>query len=193
MLPRRRRLSLAALLGALILVACGAPTASPTATPLVLPSAPQLTFPEGTVPDVLARDGRFGALLTILALTESPQGPPGRQTITPVLDLMSQPTWQHTLFAPTDASFASLPPATLETLLTDSGARLDFVRFHISPRVWAAADLPDAGTIQTPGGPVEVGRDGERVMVGGAVIAEADVAATNGVVQVLDGFVGLPD
>jgi transforming growth factor-beta-induced protein len=190
---RSRGRRLTPLVAALILVACGTPAPSPTAAPPVLPTAPQLTLPEGTVPDVLVRDGRFGTLLAILALTESPQGPPGQQTITPVLDLMILCTWQHTLFAPTDASFAVLPPATLETLMTDAGARLDFVRFHISQRVWAAADLPDAGTIETPGGRVEVSRDGERVMVGEAVIAQADVTATNGVVQVLDGFIGLPD
>ena len=178
---------------ALILVACGNSTSSRTAAPPVLPSAPQLTFPEGSVPDVLAQDGRFGTLLAILALTESPQGPPGQQTITPVLELMGQPSWQHTLFAPTDASFAALAPATLEALLTDASIRLDFVRMHVSQRVWAAADLPDDGTIPTPGGGVEVSRDGERVMVGEALIAEADVTATNGVVHVLDGFVGLPD
>jgi hypothetical protein len=181
-----------ALAAALILVACGTPTSSPTAAPAILPSAPQLTFPAGTVPDVLARDGRFGTLLAILALTESPQGPPGQQTITPVLDLMILPTWQHALFAPTDASFTTLPPATLETLLTDAGARLTFVRFHISQRVWVAADLPDSGTIETPGGRIEVNRDGDRVTVGEAAIAEADLAATNGVVQVLDGLVWVP-
>jgi hypothetical protein len=181
-----------ALAVALTLVACGSSTSSPTTARPVLPSAAELTFPEGTVPDVLARDGRFGTLLGILALTESPQGIPGQQTITPVLDHMILPTWQHTLFAPTDASFAALPPATLETLLTDAGARLDFVRFHISTRVWATADLPDSGTIETPGGRVEVSRDGERVAVGEAVIAEADVTATNGVVHVLDGLVWVP-
>lgn len=184
----RRLTSLAA---ALILAACGTSTLSPPAAPAVLPSPPG-TFPEGTVPDVLARDGRFGTLLAILALTESSQGPPGQQTTTPVLDLMSQPTWQHTLFAPTDASFATLPQATLDTLLTDADARLDFVRFHVSQRVWAATDLPESGTIETPGGPIEVSRAGDRVTVGEAAIAEADVAATNGVVQVLDGLVWVP-
>jgi len=184
----RRLTSLAA---ALILAACGTPTLSPPAAPAVLPSPP-LTFPDGTVPDVLARDGRFGTLLAILALTDSSQGPPGQQTTTPVLDLMSQPTWQHMLFAPTDASFATLPPATLDTLLTDADARLDFVRFDVSQRVWAATDLPESGTIETPGGPIEVSRDGHRVTVGEAAIAEADVAATNGVVQVLDGLVWVP-
>jgi hypothetical protein len=177
---------------ALTLVACGSSTSSPTAAPAVLPSAPQLTFPEGTVPDVLARDGRFGTLLAILALTESPQGSPGQQTTTPVLDLMILPTWQHTLFAPTDASFAALPSATLEALLTDSGARLTFVRFHISQRVWAATELPGSGTIDTPAGRIEVSRDGDQVTVGEAEIAEADLVATNGVAHVLDGSVWVP-
>jgi len=105
---------------------------------------------------------------------------------------MSQPSWQHTLFAPTDAPFATLPPATLETLLTDPEARLDFVRHHVSQRVWLAAEPPESGAIETPAGRAEVGREGDRVMVGEGVIAEADVTATNGVIQVVDSFTWLP-
>ena len=62
------------------------------------------------MPDVLGRDGRFGTRLAILALTESPRRPPGQQTVTPVLELMTPASWQHTLFAPTDDSFATQPP-----------------------------------------------------------------------------------
>jgi hypothetical protein len=151
-----------------------------------------MSFTEGTVPDVLSRDGRFGTLLFILANSESTQGPPGQQTTSPVLELMARPSWQHTLFAQTDASFAALSRDVLEILLTDAEARLTFVRFHVSQRVWAAGELPESGTIESPAGRIDVSRNGDRVIVGNATIVDADVAATNGVIHVVEGFVWLP-
>ena len=56
------------------------------------------TFPKGTIPDVLATDGRFTTILRILDLHDSA--------------LLSFLTISHetgTVFAPTDEAFADLP------------------------------------------------------------------------------------
>ena len=100
-----------------------------------------------------------------------------------------------TVFAPTNAAFEKLPAGTLDSLLADpSGALTDVLQLHvIAGEVDSAAAIAAAGTnVDTLGGPVAVELRGEDLYVGGAKVVTADIAASNGVIHVIDTVITEP-
>ncbi|MGE0361511.1 MAG: fasciclin domain-containing protein [Vicinamibacterales bacterium] len=94
-----------------------------------------------------------------------------------------------TVFAPTDAAFAKLPKGTVEDLLKpENRARLTAIlTYHVVPGKVMAADVAKLTTAKTvQGGSVKVATMGASVMVGSAHVTTADVAASNGVIHVVD-------
>jgi uncharacterized surface protein with fasciclin (FAS1) repeats len=95
-----------------------------------------------------------------------------------------------TVFAPSDAAFAKLPPGTVEDLLKpENKAKLTSVlTYHVVPgRVMSTAlagKVTDAKTVQ--GQTVKVDATKGGVMVDNAKVATADVQASNGVIHVID-------
>lgn len=92
-----------------------------------------------------------------------------------------------TVFAPTDAAFAKLPAGTVEALLADKEALTRILTYHVvSGRVMSEAvvNITEAETVAGINAPIEV-RMGN-VYVGGAKVVTADVAASNGVIHVID-------
>jgi uncharacterized surface protein with fasciclin (FAS1) repeats len=93
-----------------------------------------------------------------------------------------------TVFAPTDAAFASLPSGTIETLLTDpTGTLAQILLYHVVAGQALSATLSDGQTITTLLGEditVTIGMNG--VMINNATVVVADITATNGVVHVID-------
>jgi uncharacterized surface protein with fasciclin (FAS1) repeats len=95
-----------------------------------------------------------------------------------------------TVFAPTDAAFAKLPAGTVETLLKpENKAQLVAVlTYHVVPgSVMSSAlagKVTDAKTVE--GRTVKVDATKGGVSVNGAKVVTADVAATNGVIHVID-------
>ena len=94
-----------------------------------------------------------------------------------------------TVFAPTDAAFAKLPAGTVETLLKpENKAKLaDILTYHVVPGKVMATDVvkvKEAKTVQ--GGSVKVNAMGGKVMIDGANVVTADIAASNGVIHVID-------
>jgi uncharacterized surface protein with fasciclin (FAS1) repeats len=94
-----------------------------------------------------------------------------------------------TVFAPTDAAFAKLPAGTVDDLLRpENKAKLAAIlTYHVVPgRVMAAdvARLKEAKTVN--GETVDVRADGGSVMINDAKVTAADVAASNGVIHVID-------
>ncbi len=95
-----------------------------------------------------------------------------------------------TVFAPTDAAFAALPAGTVETLLKpeNKDQLVSVLTYHVVPGQIDAADLPAnarsrVATVQ--GGALHIDtRAG--VMVNDANVVTADVAASNGVIHVID-------
>ena len=93
-----------------------------------------------------------------------------------------------TVFAPTDAAFAKLPKGTVEDLLKpENKAKLTAIlTYHVVPGKVTAADvskLTAAKTVQ--GGSVRVSTMGG-VMIDNAHVTTADVAASNGVIHIID-------
>jgi uncharacterized surface protein with fasciclin (FAS1) repeats len=94
-----------------------------------------------------------------------------------------------TVFAPTDAAFAALPAGTVETLLKpENKAKLTAIlTYHVVGGKVMAADvtkLKEAKTVN--GAMVAVKVNGGNVMINKAKVATADIAASNGVIHVID-------
>jgi uncharacterized surface protein with fasciclin (FAS1) repeats len=94
-----------------------------------------------------------------------------------------------TVFAPTDAAFAKLPAGTVENLLANPDKLAKILTFHVVPGKVMAADILKAkGATPTTANGAKldvVARDGQ-VLVNGANVVTADVAASNGVIHVID-------
>ena len=103
---------------------------------------------------------------------------------------------EFTVFAPTDDAFAKLPAGTLDTLLADpKGDLTDILTYHVVPgEVMAAQVLELNGqkvkTVQ--GAELTVNVEGSNVSLTDAAgntvnVTQTDVAASNGVIHVIDG------
>lgn len=94
-----------------------------------------------------------------------------------------------TVFAPTDAAFAKLPPGTLQDLLKpENKAKLAAIlTYHVVPGQVMAADvmkMMDAKTVN--GQEVMIKAGNGSVMINDAKVAKADILCTNGVIHVID-------
>lgn len=108
----------------------------------------------------------------------------------------------YTLFAPTEAAFAKLPPGTAAGLLAPEAKSqlISLLTGHIVPGVVTAEDLGRAiergkgkAQLATVGGSnLSFGRDGDSIVVtdaagGRALVTGAEQLASNGVVHNVDG------
>ena len=94
-----------------------------------------------------------------------------------------------TVFAPTDAAFAKLPAGTVENLLKpENKDQLTAVlTYHVVAGKVMAADvvkLSEAKTVN--GASVKIAVHGDKVMVNDATVSAPDVAASNGVIHIID-------
>ena len=99
-----------------------------------------------------------------------------------------QGTGPFTVFAPTDEAFAKLPAGTVESLLKpENKAKLvAILTYHVvGAKVMAAA--VKTGMVKTVNGAeLDVKAWDGKVSVNGAKVTAADVAASNGVIHVID-------
>ena len=94
-----------------------------------------------------------------------------------------------TVFAPTDEAFAKLPAGTVETLLKpENKEKLKSVlTYHVVSGKAMSTDLKDGQSVPTVNGKsASVKIDGGKVTVGDANVVKADIAASNGVIHVID-------
>jgi uncharacterized surface protein with fasciclin (FAS1) repeats len=94
-----------------------------------------------------------------------------------------------TVFAPTDEAFAKLPAGTVDDLLKpeNKDKLAAILTYHVVPGKVMAADVAGKETMakSVQGGEIKVnGMDG--VMVDNAKVVQADIAADNGVIHVID-------
>lgn len=169
---------------ALALAACGAPAeeadtmADETS---VVEEAP------GTIVAVAQGNDDFSTLVTAVTAAE-------------LVDTLSG-TGPFTVFAPTNAAFAKLPEGTLETLTAPEGKEqlTSILTYHVVPGAVDAATLTNA--IETNGGSYEITtvnggtltasiKDGAVILTdaagGTATVTATDVAASNGMIHVID-------
>lgn len=163
---------------ALLVAACApvttAPAPAPAATPTAAAEAPAAEPAAADIVDTAIAAGNFTTLVTAveaagLVDTLKGEGP-------------------FTVFAPTDEAFAAIPAETLDALLADpSGDLTQILLYHVVAGEVMAADVTDgleAATVQ--GAPVNFTVADGAVRVNDATIVTTDIAASNGVIHVID-------
>lgn len=90
-----------------------------------------------------------------------------------------------TVFAPTDAAFAKIPKADLDALLKDKAKLTAVLTYHVVPAKVMAKDVK-AGDAPTVNGKMLKLKTNKGVMVNDANVTATDIAASNGVIHVID-------
>lgn len=97
-----------------------------------------------------------------------------------------------TVFAPTDEAFAKLPAGTVETLLKPENlAKLQgILTYHVISGKVMSSDIQPTQMVKTVNGKaVSIKLSGGTVNVDNAKVVAADVAASNGVIHVIDAVI----
>jgi uncharacterized surface protein with fasciclin (FAS1) repeats len=94
-----------------------------------------------------------------------------------------------TVFAPTDAAFAKLPPGTIHTLLQNIPQLARILTYHVVPGKLMQADLAKLKSVTSvEGSPISVDCS-SGFEVKNATVVMADVEADNGVIHVIDNVI----
>ena len=93
-----------------------------------------------------------------------------------------------TVFAPTDAAFAALPEGTVEMLLMpeNKDQLVSILTYHVVPGAVMSSDLTEGMTAATVQGATVTFTLEGGAKVNDATITAADIAASNGVIHVID-------
>ena len=92
---------------------------------------------------------------------------------------------EFTVFAPTDAAFAKMDPATIETLKTDSDLLSSILTYHVVPGQASPSQI--TGTHKTvQGGEVTVTGAGNSIKVNDASVVCGGVRTANATVYLID-------
>jgi uncharacterized surface protein with fasciclin (FAS1) repeats len=112
-----------------------------------------------------------------------------------VLELLSDPEAEVTVFAPTDAAFAALGADTIAAVVADQAMVTDILQYHVLPMFAGSADV--AALLEEGEGMVEIEmangqiatvmamEDGS-LMINDATIIITDIDAANGIIHVID-------
>ena len=101
-----------------------------------------------------------------------------------------------TVFAPTDEAFAKLPAGTVENLLKPENKQqlTDILTYHVVAGKVMAADVAGLDEAKSVNGKmIDVEAASGSVKVNGATVTAADVAASNGVIHVIDTVILPPE
>jgi uncharacterized surface protein with fasciclin (FAS1) repeats len=159
--------------------AVAALSAAPLAASAQAPAAPAAAKPvavQGTLLDTLKLSGQFTTFV-------------GGVDATNLAGLLkTQP--QITVFAPTDAAFATMPADQLAKLKADKTAMQKFILHHIVNAPIDSAKIKGAkGEIPSGAGDkilIDGSDEGGKLLVDGATIVQADLKTASGLLQVVD-------
>jgi len=144
---------------------------------VLLPPAEKGT-PTMNIVDTAVAAGDFGTLVTALQVA-------GLDTT------LADESQSFTVFAPTDAAFAMIDPATLDLLLADPEALADVLLQHVvsgevsSVTAYTLNGL-SASTASGAEIPVVINSELDTLTFGGATVTTTDIYTTNGVIHVID-------
>lgn len=92
-----------------------------------------------------------------------------------------------TVFAPSDEAFAKLPAGTVEALLKDKEKLTAILTYHVvASKEMAAAALQKTELKTVNGKSLTLKVEGGNVWVGNGKVVKTDIAASNGVIHVID-------
>jgi uncharacterized surface protein with fasciclin (FAS1) repeats len=91
-----------------------------------------------------------------------------------------------TVFAPSDEAFRAVAARTMAEPGTDKELPRAVLTYHVMPGKVAAAEVRNSNAKAVNGANLALAKAGDMVTVEDAVVTQADVPATNGVVHVID-------
>ena len=93
-----------------------------------------------------------------------------------------------TVFAPTDEAFAKLPAGTVENLLKPENKEklIGILTYHVIAAKVMAADVKTSRVKTVNGKEASIKVDAGKVTIGSASVVKTDIAASNGVIHVID-------
>ena len=173
------RLFVAAAVGgvAIALAACG--TSNPTGMNSSASSAPAASPSSQNIVQIASSNPDFSTLVTAvkdagLASTLSGPGP-------------------YTVFAPTNEAFAKLPAGTLDTLLKpeNKDKLAAILTYHVVSGAVYSKDIKPGSVMTVDGAKIALAEDMGSVSITDAMgrqakVVKADIAASNGVIHVID-------
>lgn len=144
----------------------------PAALVLALAAGCATTSAPATIAETAARTPELSTLNKLindtgLAQTLSAEGP-------------------YTVFAPSDAAFKAVPAKTMDELAKDKELLKSVLTYHVVPGKLASSDVKNGNTKTVQGANVALAKAGTFVTVEDAMVTQADLPATNGVVHVID-------
>ena len=167
-----------AIAAALTLAACGSDD-----------EASEDTVAEDTIAEEVVADGDIVAVAS---------GNPDFSTLVAALSAAGlvetlQGEGPFTVFAPTDAAFAALPEGLLAKLLLPENIAVltAILTYHVVPGMVMSTDVTAGDVATVEGSTIAITTD-MGVMVNGANVVAVDVAASNGVIHVIDAVIVPP-
>jgi uncharacterized surface protein with fasciclin (FAS1) repeats len=94
-----------------------------------------------------------------------------------------------TVFAPTDEAFKKLPHGALDALLKDTAKLKAVLSYHVVAGHISAKDVKSGEVMTVQGSALTAVVSSSGVQVNGARVKQADIAATNGVIHVIDAVI----
>lgn len=95
-------------------------------------------------------------------------------------------TGPFTVFAPTNEAFAKVPAKTMQALAGDPAKLKALLTYHVIPGKVMLADVKNGNSKTVNGASLALSRAGDFVTVEDALVQTPDVAASNGVVHIVD-------
>ena len=139
--------------------------------------SPVTTTDTGDIVAVAQAAGSFGTLIaavTAAGLVETLQG-----------------EGPFTVFAPSDDAFAKLPEGLVETLLKEENREtlVKVLTYHVVSGAVHAADVTTGDVKSVEGSTIAVVAGDKVVLNDSATVTSADVAASNGVIHIIDAVI----
>ena len=91
-----------------------------------------------------------------------------------------------TVFAPSNEAFKAVPAKTMDDLNKHPEKLKDLLTYHVIAGKSMAADIKNSKVTSLNGAHLELSKAGEFVTVESAAVTSADIAASNGVVHIID-------
>jgi uncharacterized surface protein with fasciclin (FAS1) repeats len=91
-----------------------------------------------------------------------------------------------TVFAPSNDALKALPAAVLNDVSKDPAKLKNLLTFHVVPAAAMAKDVKNSNVKALNGDTLALSKAGEFVTVENAMVIKADIAASNGVVHIID-------
>lgn len=95
----------------------------------------------------------------------------------------------YTVFAPTDEAFKKLPTGAWDALLKDTAKLKAVLSFHVITGHLLAQDLKSGDVMTVQGTPLTAVVSSTDIKVNGAHVRQRDIAASNGVIHVIDAVI----